>query len=174
LTRRHVEFTWAGVRPLTFDIQQPMGRRTREIHDLGQAGAAGIFAMTAGPVMSHLSAGRAVHRLVADHLGPAVRAGTTNPASHRGMDFGISKPIADERRAVLRRTVLQEHARDLKGVLYTRTGLAWRGHLDRAVIEEAATSIADLAGWSEARTGMEIDSFAHYQKTVFRNGAESR
>src|SRR5690606_37915837 len=128
LTRRHVEFTWAGVRPLTFDAQQPMGRRTREVHDLASIGRPGIFAMTAGPVMTHLSAGREMRRVVEKHLAPARASATKRISAPRGRaaEFGVSKPLTEGRSAVFRKTVLAEHARDLKGILYTRTGLAWR------------------------------------------------
>ena len=174
LTRRHVEFTWAGVRPLTFDAQQPMGRRTREVHDLASAGRPGIFAMTAGPVMTHLSAGREMRRAVEKHLKPtrpAVPRRVSTPHC-RGTEFGVSKPLAEGRQAAFRRAVSAEHARDLKGILYTRTGLAWRRHLDRREVEEVATSVADLAGWSPERTTGEVDRFIRYQKTVFRTASD--
>ncbi|WP_353646870.1 FAD-dependent oxidoreductase [Mesorhizobium sp. WSM2239] len=174
LARRHVEFTWAGVRPLTFDVQQPMGRRTREIHDLAGAGKPGIFAMTAGPVMTHVSAGREMRKVVEKYLSPA-RSATGRQISAiqgRGVGFGISRPPVEGRRAAFRRAVSAEHARDLKGILYTRTGLAWRRHLDRGEVEEAASSVADLAGWSPERTTGEVDKFTRYQKTVFRTASD--
>jgi glycerol-3-phosphate dehydrogenase len=174
LTRRHVEFTWAGVRPLAFDAQQPMGRRTREIHDLAGAGKPRIFAMTAGPVMTHLSAGREMRKIVEKLLRPKRRAaGRRSPATDgRSVEFGISKPLAEGRRAAFRRAVSVEHARDLKGILYTRTGLAWRRHLDRGEVEEAASSVADLAGWSPERTAGEVEKFIRYQKAVFRTASD--
>ena len=172
LTRRHVEFTWAGVRPLTFDEQQPMGRRTREVHDLASAGRAGIFAMTAGPVMTHLSAGREMRRVVEKHFRPTRGLTERQVSAARVGGFGISCPIAGGRQAAFRRAVLAEHARELKGILYTRTGLAWRGHLDRGEVEEAASYVADLVGWSKERTAREVDKFIQYQKTVFRTASD--
>lgn len=169
LTRRHVEFTWAGVRPLTFDPQNPMGRRTREVHDLADAGRPGIFAMTAGPVMTHLSAGREMRQAVEKHIRPTRRAPARASARKATRaDFGIATPPVTDRDAAFRRAVSAEHARDLKGVLYTRTGLAWRGHLDRLAVEEAADTVAGIAGWSAQKTAGEVDSFIQYQKTVFR------
>ncbi|MGB3388738.1 MAG: FAD-dependent oxidoreductase [Pseudaminobacter sp.] len=174
LTRRHVEFTWAGVRPLTFDAQLPMGRRTREVHDLAGAGRPGIFAMTAGPVMSHLSAGREMRRIVEKHLRPAPgpAAERISAARGRGLDVGISRPLAGDRGAILRRAVSVEHARDLKGILYTRTGLAWRRQLDRGEVEEAASFVAGLVGWSPEKTNREVDKFIRYQTTVFRTALD--
>ena len=60
LTRNDVLFGWAGVRPLTYDPAQPMGKRAREIHDFSVEGLPGLFAMTAGPVMTHRSAGQSM------------------------------------------------------------------------------------------------------------------
>ncbi|TPJ52367.1 FAD-dependent oxidoreductase [Mesorhizobium sp. B2-6-4] len=174
LGRRHVEFTWAGVRPLTFDAAEPMGRRTRQIHDLASAGRPGIFAMTAGPVMSHLSAGREMLRVVEKQLKPTRRlvAKRTFETRDTGAESAISRPLAQGRRAAFRTAVSVEHARDLKGILYTRTGLAWRRHLDRAEVEEAADAISDLVGWAPERTVSEIDGFIRYQKTAFRAASD--
>lgn len=175
LTRRHVEFTWAGVRPLTFDAQQPLGRRTREVHDLAGTGKPGIFAMTAGPIMTHLSAGREMRRIVEKQLRPTRGANSKRVSATHGRSekFGLSRPLAQGRQAAFfRRAVSAEHARDLKGILYTRTGLAWRRHLDRGEVEEAASSVADLAGWSPERTTREVDKFIRYQKTVFRTATD--
>lgn len=174
LTRREVEFTWAGVRPLTFDARQPMGRRTREIHDLASAGRPGMFAMTAGPVMTYLSAGREMRRVVEKSLKPTRGTGANrSPAGHRhGREFGISKPLAEDRQAAFRRAVSAEHARDLKGILYTRTGIAWRRHLDRLEVEEVAACVADLFGWPPERIDCEVDSFIRYQKAVFRSPSD--
>lgn len=171
LTRRKVEFTWAGVRPLTFDQKEPMGRRTREIHDLGDAGMSNVFAMTAGPVMTHLSAGREMRRVVEKRLKPdrVAHRGMLNPVTpHRGGEYGISRPVAEARFAAFRKAVLSEHARDLKGILFTRTGLAWRRHLRRDEVEEAAACVAGLIGWTPERASREVEAFLAYQRSVFR------
>lgn len=175
LTRSHVEFTWAGVRPLTYDTQQPMGRRTREVHDLAAAGKPGIFAMTAGPVMTHLSAGREMRKIVEKHLRPTrIHSGRRISAFRGSADYGIAKPPVEGGVAVLRNAVSAEYAQDLKGILYTRTGIAWRRHLERKEVEEVANSVADLANWSLDRTTREVDKFIRYQKTVFRTASNPR
>lgn len=173
LSRRDVAFTWAGVRPLTFDIRQPMGRRTREVHDLARAGRSGIFAMTAGPVMTHLSAGREMRRIAEEHLKPSYALAGKRSANRPDSGLsGISNPLEDHKCVAFRRAVSAELARDLKGILYTRTGLAWRRHLTRGEVEEAAQSVADLLGWSREKTAGEVDKFIRYQKTVFRTGSD--
>ena len=169
LTRRHVEFTWAGVRPLTFDPRQPMGRRTREIHDLGMRGMPGVFAMTAGPVMSHRSAGREMCRVVSSRLPPS-RSQWLDAADTGYPAASAQASLAFSRQAV-RHAVAAEHARDLKGILYTRTALAWGRHLDRKAVEDVAASVADLLGWSPRETAGQVRQFLDYQQSVFRMGS---
>jgi glycerol-3-phosphate dehydrogenase len=162
LGRRDVQFAWSGVRPLTYDRDQPMGRRTREIHDLSSRGLPGIFAMTAGPVMSHRSAGREIRDVVSHVLKPSRRAMRASlPETGSGTD--LSSPEKAYRHAVL-----AEHARDLKGILYTRTGRGWGRYLDRQTVEHAAADVAGLLGWSPTQLAEEVSAFLQYQETVYR------
>ncbi|MGY2049682.1 FAD-dependent oxidoreductase [Methylobacterium sp. JK268] len=161
-----VVFTWAGVRPLGYDASQPMGRRVREIHDLASRGLPGIFAMTAGPVMSHLSAGRDLRAAVARVLAPS------RPPPARRLTAPRPDPQAGEA-ARLRHAIVAEHARDLAGILYTRTGLAWGRHLDRPAVEVAAEAVADLLGWSPGDVTVQVDRFMREQNTTFaRRGTD--
>jgi glycerol-3-phosphate dehydrogenase len=168
LQRKQVEFTWAGVRPLTFDPDQPMGRRTREIHDLAARGLPGVLAMTAGPVQSHMSAGRELREAVARMLPPsrAAIAADEAPMIDRCATFGHGFDDGEAYRMAVR----EEHARDLRGILYTRTGRAWGRHVDRAVVEHAAGSVADLLGWSPAQVDKEVEAFLEHQSRYFPNG----
>jgi glycerol-3-phosphate dehydrogenase len=182
LARRDVEFTWAGVRPLTFDADQPLGRRTRQIHDLGNRGMPGVFAMTAGPVMSYLSGAREMRRIVEKYLQLSLGARppmspSRNPGRHTlksRSTFGIERPPGQEKRAAFREAVSAEHARDLRGILYTRTGLAWRRHLRPEEVDEVASSVADIAGWPPERTKREVDEFIRFQQTVFCTDSKAR
>jgi glycerol-3-phosphate dehydrogenase len=162
LRRKDVQFAWSGVRPLTYDRDQPMGRRTREIHDLSRRGMPGIFAMTAGPVMSHRSAGREIRDVVSRVLKPSQREmKSALPEACSTADFSPSD-------TAYRRAVAVEHARDLKGILYTRTGRGWGRYLDREAVEDAAASVADLLGWSPAQVAEEVSDFLQYQEAVYR------
>ncbi|GHC68025.1 FAD-dependent oxidoreductase [Limoniibacter endophyticus] len=161
LSKHDIEFTWAGVRPLTFNPNNPHGDRVRQIHDLKSIGCPGIYAMTAGPVMSHMSAGRELLELVKANLpkrngeasrGGMVRVGKTDLSSFR--DY-----------------VAHEHARDLKGIFYTRSGIAWGQHIDRNTAAKAASEIADLLGWEPEQVEREVDRFLTFQRNVHRSGA---
>jgi glycerol-3-phosphate dehydrogenase len=169
LKRQDVEFTWAGVRPLTFDPAQPMGRRTREIHDLADRGLPGVLAMTAGPVMTHRSAGRELLAAISHRLKPS-RVGTPQAAAaSRSNPFTNTGQLSPEQ--AIRQAVITEHARDLRGILYTRTGIAWGRHLDRQDVERAADCVADLLGWSSDQRAQEVRDFLQFQETVFRAGS---
>jgi glycerol-3-phosphate dehydrogenase len=71
LARDDVLFAWAGVRPLTYDPELPKGKRSREVHDLAPDGIPGIFAVTAGPIMTHRSAGAELTGIVTSRLRPS-------------------------------------------------------------------------------------------------------
>jgi glycerol-3-phosphate dehydrogenase len=169
LTRSDVEFTWAGVRPLTYDPRLPMGRRTCEIHDLASRGLPGVFAMTAGPVMSHRSAGRELRDAVSRVIEPSGNPpqGPLSVECQQAI-FGSGHNLPVE---AFGHAVLSEHARDLRGILYTRTSFAWGRHLERQTVEAAARSIADLLGWSAEQVAAEVEDFLQFQEAVFRTGS---
>lgn len=168
LEKKDVGFSWAGVRPLTFDPEQPMGRRTREIHDLAARGQPNVLAMTAGPVQSHLSAGRELRAAVSKLLLPSrpAVADAIDPANDVAVSLGNQADEAERYRAAVR----EEHARDLRGILHTRTGQAWGRHLDREFVARVAHSVADLLGWDPDREAGEVQTFLDYQSRYFPRG----
>lgn len=170
LQRKNVEFTWAGVRPLTFDPEQPMGRRTREIHDLGARGMPRVLAMTAGPVQSYMSAGRELHDAVARLLPAASRRAAARPSSPRRATALVTSAGHTAFTESCKAAVLDEHARDLCGILRTRMGHAWGRHIDRDVVDHAAQSVAGLLGWTPEQTAKEVESFLKHQSRHFPRG----
>lgn len=171
LRRADVEFAWAGVRPLTHDPDHPMGRRSREIFDGRTFGCPGLYSMTGGPVMSHRSGARDVVQAIAAHSRPGGRPGEdaiAPSAGHREIPSCTPGSAADVREALYRRAVTEEHALDLKGVVYTRTGEAWRAKLSRDYLEGVANSIADLLDWSPERIAAEVDEIIDYQNAADR------
>lgn len=168
LTRRNVEFTWAGVRPLTFNPQNPDGDRVRQIHDLKGRGYPGIFAMTAGPVMSHLSAGRELLATV-DANTPVRRHRQKSqmPRTHAPLGTDAITPS-------FRHYVSHEHAHDLRGIFYTRSGIGWGRHIDRATATDAANEIADLLGWEPEQIEREVDRFLQFQREIHRSGEPAK
>jgi len=153
---RDVEQCWAGVRPLTEDPAQPMGARERRIHDFGDSGLENVLAMTAGPIMSHRSAGR---RLLED---VRKRIGAPETPDRSGPERAAPGHNARGADAIAR-----EHAHDLFGVLVQRTGQVWEGLVSREDAAHTAQQVASVLGWSKARTTREIDAFMTRQAREF-------
>lgn len=162
--------SWAGVRPLTYDPALPLGRRSRELHDLAADGLPGIFALTAGPVMSHRSAGRLLARTAGRGLVPrrpaqAVRyAGpaVAQDPTRRGQCPGT--PCAP---AELRRVAEREHAATLADILFRRTGAAWGEPLGEREIAAAAAAAADALGWDAAARQAAIAAYTNEVASLF-------
>jgi len=172
LTRRDVELTWAGVRPLTWDPGLPMGNRLRKLHDLGERGMPGVLAMTAGPVMTHRSAGRMVLDAVARRLPPSARRGVPR---HRPFEFArgdnarsLSEVRPEVTAADVENAARREHARSLADILIRRVGLGGRSHLARADVEAAARIAAPVLGWAEDRIAQEVAAFLELQARTYR------
>lgn len=144
ITRQDVAFTWAGVRPLTYDETMPFGKRSRDIHDLAGDGLPNVFAMTMGSVMNHRSGGRDMTKLVASRLQPS-RA---------------KKPIAyktnDTQSGVSRH---REHAVTLYDAVFRRTGLGWEPDLKAENQQAVLRQVMDDFGWPEAGRDEEIAAF---------------
>lgn len=147
LTAADVRMTWAGVRPLTYDPHVPFGNRSRVIHDLAEDGLPNAFAMTAGPVMTHRSAGREMTQLVAQRLTPARAPQPPNymPALRTGA----------------------EHAATLADEIFRRRGLAWTGPVSSDGLTVAANELGAMLGWDEARILQERRRFDSEWRELF-------
>ncbi|MBB4302778.1 glycerol-3-phosphate dehydrogenase [Rhodobium orientis] len=156
LTRADIEQCWAGVRPLTHDPDRPMGARERTVHDLADKGFDNVLAMTAGPVMSHRSAGREMLARVRSKIGSPQRAAVRTPQGP-----GDNQADAEVR------AVTKEHAHDLHGVLVQRTGAVWEGLLGPERVGRTAEKLAPLFGWDAGRTQREVTAFLARQEREF-------
>ena len=163
--------TWAGVRPLTYDESQPKGARSRELHDLSGDGLPGVFAMTAGPIMTHRDAGREVAARLRKDIAPSrpahdplyrVRLPVSDPATPRVIEAESGYHLEDVRRAVT-----GEHAASLADVLYRRAGLGWRHFLTREELEPVAAILAEELGWDAERREAEITGFIDENARLF-------
>jgi glycerol-3-phosphate dehydrogenase len=174
LKRSDVLFSWAGVRPLTYDPALPKGKRSRELHDLGREGMPNVFAMTAGPVMTHRSAGSEVAAAVATRIAPSGSKQTLSFAAHRYPENQNSPPLlADDttvKLADLRYAATHEHATNLVDLLFRRTGVGWNGGMAAGGAETAARTVADLLGWDEARIAAEVAGYRAHLATQHTAG----
>jgi glycerol-3-phosphate dehydrogenase len=163
LTRADVISTWAGVRPLTYDMTLPAGRRSREIHDLGSDGLPDVFAMTAGPVMTHRSAGQELVGVIRERLAPSgcerERSYTPSPLRFARDRLVGADRLGPREWAALAGHVEGEHAVSLTDVLFRRTGVAWRRQLGSDEVREAASVIGARLGWAPHQIEAEIEKY---------------
>jgi glycerol-3-phosphate dehydrogenase len=166
LTEKDVLYTWAGVRPLTFDPAFPKGARSREIHDFSGSGLPNVVAMTAGPVTSHRSAGR--------ELRDSVKARIQPSGQPQAVDYA-PKPLAEDPSspallnhydgislADLRHAAQHEQVNNLRDLLARRTGIVWTESRGREGARQAAETVADILGWDEARIEREVADYTAY------------
>ncbi|KRE05942.1 hypothetical protein ASE63_06430 [Bosea sp. Root381] len=160
--------TWAGIRPLTFAADQPMGARARMIGDAASEGAPGLVTLSNGSLGAHRATGRDVLAAAARHVRPshppAPLSRTMAPAPDRQNSPRLD-PEHPVTRADIVEAVTREQARNLGDVLSRRTGLAWSGDLGLAAARPVAQAMAPLLGWDEARIASEVaayeESMAH-------------
>jgi glycerol-3-phosphate dehydrogenase len=175
LKRSDILFAWAGVRPLTWDPALPDGKRSREVHDLATEGLPGIYAMTAGPIMTHRSAGAELAATVARRLKPSRAAQTISYAARRYPENQNSPPLLDDYTAIkladLTLAAEQEHVTNLVDLLFRRVGAGWTRTMGHDAAARAARTVAGPLGWDDARVAAEI---AAYREHLRRQHAYAR
>ena len=159
-------FTWAGVRPLTYDPALPKGARSREIHDHARDGLPGLFSITAGPVTTHRSAGLELRDKVTTRLSPSGSVQTPD-YSTRLMGADKNSPAVLNHYDGVRVSDLEEVARheqvsSLIDLLSRRTGLVWSETCARDGARRAAESVADILDWDHARVDQEVADYLEY------------
>ena len=173
--RSDVLFTWAGVRPLTYDPTQPKGARARLMHDLADDGMPNMWALTAGPIMTHRSAGEEACAEIAKRVAPSGQPQKLSYAAKLFPDNQNSPPLmADDpsvKLADLRYSAEHEQPANLVDLLFQRTGVGWTATMGRDEARKAAETVADVLGWDSERIESEVAAYhAHLEK---RHGVES-
>jgi glycerol-3-phosphate dehydrogenase len=166
LKRSDVIFTWAGVRPLTYDPVLPKGKRSRELHDLSGEGLPNVFAMTAGPIMTHRSAGAEVAKAVGAKLKPTGRAQPVSYAPRPFPDDQNSPPLLEDYTSIklsdLRHAAQHEQVTNLVDLLFRRVGAGWTKTMAAEASRTAAETVADILGWDEGRMNAEIAGYRNH------------
>ena len=164
--RGDIFYSWAGVRPLTYDPAQPKGSRSREIHDLGREGMPGVLALTGGPVATHRSSGRGLLEAVRSRISPSGSPRVPNYAAHvaPGREGSPSLQNDDDRVRIadLRDAAEHEQVTSLIDLLARRTGVVWTERQGREAAHAAAEAVADLLGWDGARVEREVEGYQAY------------
>lgn len=163
LRREHVIFTWAGVRPLGADPDFPKGVRSREVHDLRSEGLPGVYAMTAGPIMTHRSAGPEMAALLASKLKPSRAPQRPSYAAWKFPDNQNSPPLLGDDTSIklsdLEFAARDQHATSLIDLLFRRVGAGWTATMGHDAAEKAAQAVAATMGWDAERTATEIRNY---------------
>ena len=172
LRREHVIFTWAGVRPLGADPDFPKGVRSREVHDLASEGLPGVYAMTAGPIMTHRSAGPELTELVNAKLRPTRAAQRPSYAALKFPENQNSPPLLEDYTAIklsdLEHAARTEHATSLVDLLFRRVGAGWTASMGYDAAETAAQAVASAMGWDGARATQEARDYRAYLERMYR------
>jgi glycerol-3-phosphate dehydrogenase len=162
-SRANMLFAWAGVRPLTYDPAQPKGARSRELHDLSGDGLDNMFALTAGPIMTHRSAGALLTKSVAKRLRPSGPPGTLSYAARKFPDNSNSPAIDDDwpeaKLADLAHAATHEMPANLVDLLFRRSGNGWTASMAAPMAERAAREVAPAMDWDEARIQAEAAAY---------------
>jgi glycerol-3-phosphate dehydrogenase len=172
LKREHVLFTWAGVRPLGADPDFPKGVRSRDVHDLAADGLPGVYTMTAGPIMTHRSAGVELAALAGSKLKPSRAPRAVSYAASRFPENQNSPPLLDDDTSIkvsdLQHAAQHQHATDLVDLLFRRVGAGWSPTMGYAAAERAAEAVAATMGWDRARVDAEIGRYRAHLKQLYR------
>jgi len=172
LRREHVIFTWAGVRPLGADPDFPKGVRSREVHDLASDGLPGVYAMTAGPIMTHRSAGVELTALVDSKLKPARARQTVSYAASSFPENQNSPPLLDDDTSIkvsdLQHAAQHQHGTNLTDLLFRRVGAGWSSTMGYDAAERAARAVAETMGWDNDRVEREIRDYRAQLERLYR------
>jgi glycerol-3-phosphate dehydrogenase len=163
LRRKDVIFAWAGVRPLTYDPALPKGKRSREAHDLSTEGLPGLFALTAGPVMTHRSAGIEMVDLVARRLKPSRAPQQIDYSAKLYPDNQNSPPLLDDYPAIkladVKAAAEREHVTSLVDLMFRRVGAGWTRTMGYDAAQRAAEVAGSVLGWDKARREAEVRAY---------------
>ena len=178
LKRSDVIFAWAGVRPLTYDPALPKGKRSRDVHDLSREGLPNVFALTAGPIMTHRSAGAAMVEAVRGKIAPNGPEQPVSYAARRFPENQNSPPLLDDYTAIklsdLRHAAEHEDVTNLVDLLFRRVGAGWTESMAADASRKAAETVADILGWDEGRVAAEVAAYRDHlrQQHALRDGGE--
>jgi glycerol-3-phosphate dehydrogenase len=170
LKRSDIQFTYAGARPITYDVSYPKGRRLpfSVLHDQAQDGMPNVFSLTWGTIM--------LHRVSADMLLDAVRKKIAPSREPRPIDFdpqpfpqnqnspSLLEGDAAVKLSDLRYSAEHEQVGSLVDLLFRRTYIGWLSTIKRSDVEKAANEVAPILGWDDQRVRKEVDDFAAYTK----------
>jgi len=128
--------------------------------------------MTAGPVMSHRSAGREIAAEVRRLAPPSGEAQTPDyRPRHLPEDTNALPLIAGDdsvRVSHLGYVAENYHARELGDILFARTGLGYRHRLTEEDIRKAAEAVSAHLGWDAAEVSRQVDAVCARMTSIYQ------
>jgi len=175
MDRSKIQHAWAGVRPITYDPNRAKGRRMpfSVVHDLGPEGYPNMLTVTWNAIMFHQPTARRIVKEVSKRVRPAGPPKALRYEGERDQTQS-SPPFLDAWPEVTRADVIRcaekEHARDLVGILYRRTGLGWYVRIPDSKVREAAELVAPALGWDTGDVDREVETYRAYIRKYHRIG----
>ncbi|SMF36509.1 Glycerol-3-phosphate dehydrogenase [Tistlia consotensis] len=151
--RRHILYSWAGLRPLTHDPGTFMGLRNRTLHDLGPVGGPPFLALTNGSLGAHRSTGRDVLAALGRRLapsGPPRRGGGLAKTGPLAAELGPSEWL---------RIARDEQVVHLGDLLWARSGKVWDVGHGSALARSLAALVGSTLGWEQERQDREVELY---------------
>ena len=170
LSRNDVLHTYAGIRPMTYAADQPMGTRGHTLHDLESDGMPNVYALTSGPILSHRLAGQKLRDAVKRKIAPSGKSAAisygaklfpSSPESPALLNHWPHVCIAD-----LRYSAEHEQPTNLVDLLFRRVGAGWTETMAREGARVAAEAVADILQWDRTRVDQEVDDYLEYTATI--------
>ena len=180
LKRSDVMFAWAEVRPLTYDPALPKGKRSREVHDLSPEGLPNVLAMTAGPMMTHRSAGAEMVEAVRGKIAPIGPEQPVSYAARRFPENQNSPPLLNDYTSIkmsdLRHAAEHEQVDEPRRPPVPPRGRGMDEGHGGGRGRKAAETVADMLGWDEGRVTAEIAAYRDHlrRQHALRDGGERR
>ncbi len=160
LKRSDVIYSWAGVRPRTFDPEHPKGTWSREVHDLSNDGMPNVFSLTGSTIMRSRLSGRDILAAVSKRIKPSGKA--TNISFAAPLCSGSSNPetVRSRNPSSARQAIEFEQACTIDDVLFRRLGSGWDEEMGLPDAPAVANILAEYFGWKQDRIDKEIKDYA--------------
>ncbi|MDQ6433218.1 FAD-dependent oxidoreductase [Mesorhizobium sp. LHD-90] len=173
LKRSDVVYSWAGVRPRTYDPTVPKGTWSREIHDLTDDGMPNFLALTGATIMRSRLTGRDAVTAVRKRIEPSGSPQKLSFAAHLPPSNDPSPLLSNEGPAVrvsdIRHAIEAEQACSLDDILFRRTGLGWGENMAREYATAVAKILGEYTDWTPERVDSEVR--AYFDLVQRRNSA---
>jgi glycerol-3-phosphate dehydrogenase len=172
IQRSDILFTWAGINPLTRDVENPLGSRDIKIHNLSSNGLPGMLSLTGGAITTHRRVAKRLVREVSKSL-----AASGSPQQMKFEQTGAVIPVDDcqitsEAASVsslaVKRCASDEQPGNLGDLLMRRLGAGWSSDQGLALARPVAELAASELDWSEARIDAEVKAYQQHLSAARR------